>query len=117
MEASTRWPLVTNPAALIGVLYVLTEPLAILCTTAFLVDWRRRDERVATWTAILLALALLARETTLFVHASSRAVLALRRAVAGRRAHPGLDASLRGLERLPGLSFSPRFHSRAALAW
>lgn len=82
--ATGRWSLhalalATNPAALIGVVYVLTEPLAILCTTAFLVDWRRRGERVSTSSAVLLALALLARETTLFVTLPLAVLLASRR--------------------------------------
>jgi hypothetical protein len=82
--ATGRWSLhalalATNPAALLGVVYVLTEPLAILCTTAFLVVWRRGGERVSAAAAIPLALALLARETTLFVTLPLAAFLALRR--------------------------------------
>jgi hypothetical protein len=71
--------LAVNPAALIGVVYVLTEPLAILCTTAFLVVYRRGGERVSTMAAILLSLALLARETMLFITLPLAALLAWRR--------------------------------------
>lgn len=82
--ATGRWSLhalalATNPAALLGVVYVLTEPLAILCTTAFLVVWRRGGERVSAAAAIPLALALLARETTLFVTLPLAVLLASRR--------------------------------------
>ncbi|MBI5503412.1 MAG: hypothetical protein HY899_01315 [Deltaproteobacteria bacterium] len=59
--------LVANPAALIGVLYSLSEPLALLCTTAFLATVLRGKGTLTPAGALLLALALLARETTLLV--------------------------------------------------
>ncbi len=59
--------LVGNPAALVGILFSLTEPLALFFTMLFLFFWKKSGERVTWGGAPALALALLARETTVLL--------------------------------------------------
>ncbi len=59
--------LVFNPAALIGVLFALSEPLSLFFTTLFLILWKRNNERMAPLQVLVLAAAMFARETTLFL--------------------------------------------------
>ena len=56
-----------NPAALVGLLYMLTEPLSMFFATAFLARWLARGKRVDAAAVALLALSLFARETTVFL--------------------------------------------------
>jgi len=56
--------LLCNPAALVGVLFSLTEPLALLLTTAFLIRFIENDKRLDDTQLFLLSLAMFARETT-----------------------------------------------------
>src|SRR3989344_7707410 len=56
-----------NPAALVGILFSLTEPLSLFFITLFLFLWKRNGERMNILQVLALALALLARETTLFL--------------------------------------------------
>ena len=56
-----------NPAALVGILFSLTEPLSLFFITLFLFLWKRAGERITFWSAVTLALAMLARETTVFL--------------------------------------------------
>jgi len=59
--------LVFNPAALVGVLFALSEPLSLFFTTLFLILWKRKNERVAPLHILVLAASMFARETTLFL--------------------------------------------------
>ncbi len=59
--------LVFNPAALVGVLFSLSEPLSLFFTTLFLVLWKRSKGIISGWQVIALALAMFARETTIFL--------------------------------------------------
>lgn len=58
---------VVNPAATVGVLYSLTEPLSLLFVVAFLGVWERAGRRVTAWGVLALSLSLFARETTVFL--------------------------------------------------
>src|SRR3989344_5132695 len=59
--------LVFNPAALVGVLFALSEPLSLFFTTLFLVLWKRSKGIISGWQVIALALAMFAREPTIFL--------------------------------------------------
>ncbi|MBT3834747.1 hypothetical protein HOF56_00705 [Candidatus Peribacteria bacterium] len=58
---------VFNPAALVGLLFCLTEPLSLLFITAFLLRWKKKEMQIDTLQILFLTLALFARETTLFL--------------------------------------------------
>jgi len=59
--------LVFNPAALVGILFALTEPLSLFFITAFLVLWEKRGRRIDWQQIALLTLAVFARETAVFL--------------------------------------------------
>jgi hypothetical protein len=59
--------IVFNPAALIGVLYTLTEPLSIFFLTLFFAVWLKRGQKLDVLSLAALTLSLLARETTVFL--------------------------------------------------
>ncbi|HYB99592.1 MAG TPA: hypothetical protein VEC57_10725 [Candidatus Limnocylindrales bacterium] len=58
---------VLNPAALIGLLYACTEPLTLALTTAFFTLWHHQGRRLTVAQTAVLALAALARETTVLL--------------------------------------------------
>jgi hypothetical protein len=58
---------VFNPAALVGLLFCLTEPLSLLFITAFLLRWKKKEMQIDALQVLFLTLALFARETTLFL--------------------------------------------------
>jgi hypothetical protein len=58
---------VFNPAILIGILYMLTEPLSLLFIVAFLYIWKNKNYTVTPLGIAILMLSLLARETTVFL--------------------------------------------------
>lgn len=61
------WTVALNPAATVGVLYSLTEPLSLFFVVAFLRLWDRAGMRVTWWGILALTLSLFARETTVFL--------------------------------------------------
>ena len=56
-----------NPAALVGILFSLTEPLSLLFITLFLYLWEKNKHKLDMAQISALALATLARETTIFL--------------------------------------------------
>lgn len=58
---------VLNPAMLIGILYMLTEPLSMVCITLFFFVWLGKNQKLSTASLAFLLLSLLARETTVFL--------------------------------------------------
>lgn len=58
---------VLNPAALVGVLYALTEPLSLFFMMVFFWLWQRAGRRVTVFGIVALILSLFARETTVFL--------------------------------------------------
>lgn len=71
--------LALNPAALIGILFSLTEPLSLLLATAFLWLWKRQGERVTAAQVVVLGLGIFAREVNVFLVAALVLYLASRR--------------------------------------
>ena len=59
--------IVFNPAALVGILFSLTEPLSLFFITLFLYLWEKNDHKMNMAQVSALALATLARETTIFL--------------------------------------------------
>lgn len=57
---------VLNPAALVGMLYMLTEPLSMFFLALFFARWTSNGRRIDGWGVGALLLSLFARETTLF---------------------------------------------------
>jgi hypothetical protein len=58
---------VFNPAMLVGILYMVTEPVSIFFITLFFFFWLKRDQRLDFFSLSALTLALFARETTVFL--------------------------------------------------
>lgn len=62
-----HFTLIANPAALVGILFSLTEPLSLFFTTLFLYLWKRAGERITAGQVLALSLGMLTRETMLFL--------------------------------------------------
>ncbi len=58
---------VVNPAILVGILYMLTEPLSLFLIVLFFWYWERNQRQLNVATLLCLLLSLLARETTVFL--------------------------------------------------
>jgi hypothetical protein len=58
---------VWNPAMLVGILYMLTEPLSLFFMALFFWRFQARHRRLDTVSMLMLLLSLLARETTVFL--------------------------------------------------
>lgn len=59
--------IVWNPAMLVGILYMLTEPLSLLFLALFFWRFEARHRRLDALSTSMLLLSLLARETTVFL--------------------------------------------------
>ena len=59
--------IIANPAALVGLLFSLTEPLNLALLAGFFVRWKQKKGAIDALQIVLLFLALLTRETTLFL--------------------------------------------------
>lgn len=58
---------VANPAILVGILYMLTEPLSLFFTVLFLFLWEQNGRKINALAMGALILSLFARETTVFL--------------------------------------------------
>ncbi len=58
---------VFNPAILVGILYMLTEPVSLFLIVLFLFAFQKNNHRLNVATLTALTLSLLARETTVFL--------------------------------------------------